>query len=142
MQDNFCSTFYKLRSFYEYESNDMQREIKERQAQGRCFAMEELTHLLYNLIEAGTYLQQNSHPHGDIRPCFVHISERGQFILGDRMGDGLSLTQHQLNIMVSGKHYYMSPSLFVNLKKGQQKVSHNTHKSDVFSLGLVLLEAG
>jgi len=120
----------------------MQREIKERQSQGRCFTMEELTHLLYNMIESGSYLQQSSSPHGDVRPCYAHITERGNFKLGDRMSDGISVTQNQLNIMVSGKHYYMSPSLFTSLKKGVTKVSHNIYKSDVFSLGLVLLEAG
>jgi serine/threonine protein kinase len=122
-QNDFCSTFYKIRLFYEYESNDMQREIKQRQSQGRCFTMEELTHLLYNMIESGAYLQKNDYPHGDIRPCYLHITEKGNFKLGNRSSDGTPAAQHQINIIVSGKHLYMAPALYVALKRGNLKVN-------------------
>jgi len=36
----------------------------------------------------------------------------------------------------------MSPALFVGLKKNNLQVSHNSYKSDVFALGLCILEAG
>jgi serine/threonine protein kinase len=122
-QSDFCSTFYKIRSFYEYEPNDLQRESKERQSHGRCFSMEELTHLLYNSIEAGSFLQSHNIPHGDIRPCYLHSCENGTFKLGHRMNDDIPIAQNQINNIVAGKPLYLAPSLFVALKRGNLKVN-------------------
>jgi len=148
---DFCSTFYKIRSFNEFASNDLQREQKDRASKGDRFSMEELTHILYNMIYAGSYLQQNQRHHGDIRPCYIHMEEDYSFNnsnstkgyqLGDRMNEEITSEQNQINIIAAGKSLYMSPALFVGLKKNNLQVSHNSYKSDVFALGLCILEAG
>lgn len=87
-------------------------------------------------------MQSHNIPHGDIRPCYLHSCENGTFKLGHRMNDDIPIAQNQINNIVAGKPLYLAPSLFVALKRGNLKVSHNDYKSDVFSLGLCILEAG
>ena len=58
-QEDWCSIFYKIQNFYEFEPNDMQREIKERVTQGIGFNNEEMTYQLYNMVDACAYQQQN-----------------------------------------------------------------------------------
>ena len=36
-QSDFCSTFYKIRTFWEFEKNDLQKEIRARQSGGKNF---------------------------------------------------------------------------------------------------------
>ena len=42
---------------------------------------------------------------------------------------------------IGGSELYMSPILYYAVKNKQEKVLHNTYKSDVFSLGMCLLLA-
>ena len=104
--------------------------------------MEELTHLMYNVVEAGSFLQESGRHHGDIRPSQIILTKKGVFKLGDRLNDPTPAPRNQFNNIVSGKDLYMSPVLYSALKKHNFKVSHNGFKSDVFSLGLCILEAG
>jgi hypothetical protein len=39
-------------------------------------------------------------------------------------------------------HIYVSPKIFKNLRKSCVKFNHDKTKSDVFALGMVILEAG
>lgn len=141
-KNDFCSTFYVLRTFYEFEPNHLKKEILDRKNKGENFSMEELTHLLYNTVEAGAYLQENGQNHGDIRPSQILVSKEGTFKLGDRLNDPTPPPRNQFNNIVAGKDLYMSPVLYNALKKHNFKVSHNSYKSDVFSLGMTIMEAG
>lgn len=104
--------------------------------------MEELTHLMYNMVEAGAYLQENGQSHGDIRPSQILLTKNGTFKLGDRLHDPSPSPTNQFNNIVAGRDLYMSPILFNALKQHKFNVSHNAFKSDVFSLGMTILEAG
>lgn len=69
--------------------------------------------------------------------------KRGQnFRILDRLGDPSPPSQVQLNNFKSKKSLYMSPLVFCSLCCKQRKIKHNPFKSDVFSLGMVILEAG
>lgn len=82
--------------------------------------------------------------HADLRPELISVPfRRGQnFRILDRLGDPSPPSQVQLNNFRSQKALYMSPQVFRSLCSRQRKVKHNPFKSDVFSLGMVLLEAG
>jgi len=143
-KNDFCSTFYSIRTFYEYQMNNLQKEIKHRKDKGQDFSMIELTHLLYNITEAGSYLQDRGKSHGDIRPSSIAVLEEGKtYKLIDR-GDANSASpmQAQLSYIFSGKEIYVTPQLYSALKKNNLKLNHNEYKSDVFSFGLCVLEAG
>lgn len=142
-KNDFCSTFYTIRTFFEYQMNNLQKEIKHRKDSGIDFSMIELTHLLYNIAEAGAYLQDRGKSHGDIRPSSIAVMEEGKcFKLIDRADSSVSAVQSQLNYIFSGKEIYLTPQLYNALKKNNMKINHNEYKSDVFSFGLCILEAG
>lgn len=82
--------------------------------------------------------------HSDVRPELIEYptAEREHFRLMDRLADPALPSQVQLNNLRRGKDLYMSPTLFFCLANRVEKVRNNPYKSDVFSLGMVLLEAG
>ena len=90
------------------------------------------------------HLQENNMVHADLRPSLIGVPvARGQnFILLDRLGDPSPPNQAQLNNLKAGKKLYMSPALYHALMNKQPKVRHNPFKSDIFSLGMIILEAG
>lgn len=142
-KNDFCSTFYTIRTFFEYQMNNLQKEIKHRKDSGIDFSMIELTHLLYNISEAGAYLQDRGKAHSDIRPSSIAVMEEGKsYKLIDRPEPNTRPLESQLNYIFSGKEVYLTPQLYNALKKNNMKVNHNEYKSDVFSFGLCILEAG
>jgi len=108
----------------------------------RGFNYEELTHLLYNILDAGVYLQENGIAHGDYRPCYLFMTKSGHFKLADRMNDDVTIEQNQMSNLSSDHDLYLSPLLFSGLSKNNLNIKHCEYKSDVFSLGLTILEAG
>lgn len=58
------------------------------------------------------------------------------------MGDPFSPNKVQINHLKNHHAIYMAPVLFKSLALKKKKVKHNPYKSEVFSLGLVILEAG
>ena len=90
------------------------------------------------------HLQEHNMVHADLRPELVSVPvKRGAgFQLLDRLGDPSPPNQVQLNNLKAGKSLYMSPALFHALSSREPKVRHNPFKSDIFSLGMVVLEAG
>ena len=100
---------YIIKIYYEFEPNELYREIKEKMTVGKCFTMEELTHIFYNMIYAGSFLQMNSTPHTDIRPSYIHItSDKNKFKLGRMLTDyENSYPNNQMQILLTGKKLYM-----------------------------------
>ena len=82
--------------------------------------------------------------HADLRPELISVPiKRGQnFQILDRLGDPSPPSQVQLNNFKSGKSLYMSPVIFQSICSRQEKIVHNPFKSDIFGLGMILLEAG
>ena len=143
VKNDFCSTFYSIKLFYEYQANNLQRETRHRKDKGQDFSSLELTHLLYNIVEAGAYLQDQGRSHGDIRPSSIAVlAEGNSFKLIDRPEPNMNALEYQRSLIYSGKDLYLPPALFLALKRNAMKSSHNEYKTDVFSLGLCILEAG
>jgi hypothetical protein len=90
------------------------------------------------------HLQENNMVHADLRPELISVPiKRGQnFKIMDRLGDPSPPNQVQLNNIKGKKSLFMSPTLYHALMSKQSKVRHNPFKSDVFSLGMVILKAG
>lgn len=141
--NDFCSTFYTIRTFYEYQMNNLQKEIKHRKDRGIDFTMIELTHQLYNISEACAYLQDRGKSHGDIRPSSIAVLEEGKkYKLIDRADTSTPAFTTQQNYLYSCKDLYVTPQTYAALKRNQPKPNENEYKSDVFSFGLCILEAG
>lgn len=73
-KDEFCSSFYKLGLFYEYENNNLKNEILERQRIRAAYREGELWYMLDSLINVVLYLKTKDVTHGDVRPYNVLIT--------------------------------------------------------------------
>lgn len=143
IQKNWCSTFYLLKLFYEYPKQSLKDEIKSRKNKNQNFNMKELTHLLYDIINAGVHLQENNIKHQDICPSLIYLSKTENYKLLRNEKNRNNPERYQLEKMLRNKNYYLSPKLYIALKKRYlDNIKHNYIKSDIFSFGLVLLEAG
>jgi hypothetical protein len=82
--------------------------------------------------------------HADLRPEHISVPiKQGQnFKLLDRLGDPSPPSQVQLNNFKSGKSLYMSPKVFQTISARKRKINHNPFKSDIFGLGMIILETG
>lgn len=131
--------------YYEYPESDLEREVERRKEGGEYFTEIDLLKMIENVLDCLAFLQQGKMVHGDVRPKYIDFKqaddERPCKLL-DRMGDPNPPNQVQLKNMRMNYSLYMSPSLYKNLAQKESKVRHNPYKSDVFSLGVIVLESG
>lgn len=79
--------------------------------------------------------------HGDLRPCFISYDQTNKnFKLLDRLGNKKSFEQVQKKNVLSYKPLYIAPKLFEGLIKQSKKVKYKAFKSEMFSLGMIVLE--
>jgi len=146
VQSNWCSTFYLLKCFYEFVDRNLIGEILERKrltGDKNRFKMEELTHLMYQQVYANAFLQERGICHGDISPNTVFISPKGDFKLAFRMNDMMSPERIQVDKAIKNEPLYLAPTFYEAVKQRTlDKMKHNQHKSDMFALGLTILQAG
>lgn len=130
-----------VRAYYEYLPTSLQEEIQHRKSTSIPFSYDEMCIIAIDLLSAIAYLQENKMVHGDIRPAYAAITSECTKLV-DRLGDPSPPNQVQWRNFRRGVELYVSPLLFKAFCREQKKVRHNPYKSDVFSLGLLLLEAG
>ena len=143
VQNNWCSTFYLLKLFYEYPNKSLKEEINSRKSKNQNFNMKELTHLLYNITNAGVHLQENNIKHNDICPSLIYYTKNNNFklLLNDKNVNNPE--RYQLEKMLRKDNFYLSPNLYIALKKRfLDNIKHKKVKSDIFAFGLVVLETG
>ena len=90
------------------------------------------------------FLQENQMVHGDIRPSLIQVPlvPTENFRLLDRLGNSSTPDKIQ-KINIQAKNWiYTSPALFKGITKNKNPLKHNPFKSDIFSFGMILLEAG
>lgn len=147
-QSELCSSFYILRYFYEFPKNDLRKQFTERQKQGVAFNSNELTNILYQQINAQSYLQSQGLAHGDVQPLLIgydplakdsKLIDKNDLVTNEQAV--IALQKNHLVSQSSGS-IYQSPTVYQNLKKGNQKFTFDKNKEDAYALGLVLLEAG
>ena len=110
----------------------------------RPFSGKTLLKLAKEVLYGMNFLQENQMVHADLRPELigVPILKDHNFRLLDRLGDPSPPIKVQSNNLKENKTIYMAPAVFRALAKRRSKVKHNPFKSDVFSLGMIILEAG
>lgn len=93
------------------------------------------------MINALSYLQEHQVAHRDIKPANILIFPGEVYKLTDF---GISIANLNSHSMITsefaGSQPYLSPKLEEYLQNKNLKLRHNIYKSDVFSLGLTLLE--
>lgn len=126
-----------LKLFAPFPEENLETELIERIKEKRPFNNKEITYLMYDLMLGFYHLQCLNFSHCKFGPEFVAKTTTGYAILDDPLHypyDPIDLKKR--------KEWYLSPEAYKAALMGHKAgKSYNLVKSDVFSLGLVLLEA-
>lgn len=149
-KSNFCSKHYIVKVYYKYIPNDLRRsELEMHGKNGTSFTHQELTHLAYQNLEALAYLHRNGSSYDDVRPEYIGLREEHSetmqcknYFLCDRLANPAEANVVQVNHYLQGDNVYMCPKLWRGVTKGEKNIEHNSQKSDAWSLGMIVLEAG
>ena len=139
------SYFKKGKDYYYYEimelaEKDWEDEIKTRKNNLNYYSEKELLKIMIQLIKTLSLMQQNHITHRDIKLQNILIINNKYKICD--FGESRKLNQKGTIVQpVRGSELYMSPILFFGLNEKLLQVTHNTYKSDVFSLGMCILYA-
>lgn len=102
---------------------------------------EDLIVLFRCIVGALGTLHEEGYAHGDIRPDAIWFSRNlGWAKLIDRLQLSQGPLQTQLSHIFNGIPIYLPPRLFMELCAQNQKIRHNSGKTDLFSLGMLVLE--
>ena len=140
---DFCYKKGKEYNYYklmELAESDWEQEIKIRNNNNNYYSEKELLDIMIQLIKTLTLLQKNHITHRDIKLQNILLINNKYKICD--FGESRKLNQKGVIIQpIRGSELYMSPILFFGLNKDLSQVTHNTYKSDVFSLGMCILYA-
>lgn len=126
--------------YFEHHENDLRLEIQSRKSDDNLFAGSELSSFVQFFIQSGAILEEQNNRHGDIRPEFVCLTAEGKPLLMDNIRDKAGTGSRIA--FVSDSPIYCSPILYKAYTRNVMKLKHEKNKDDVFSAGLVILEAG
>lgn len=137
--NNYVLTIIEM----ELAKYSLRDEIKLKRAQGTSFTKKELKKIAFDLLENLFYIHMNNIAHFDIKPenvLFIKMNE--SYILADfGISEEIILNNSQEIITtMKGTGFYMSPKMKKAYSNNQKICSHNPFKSDLYSLGLILLE--
>jgi len=138
---------YKLVILMERGLSDLETEVHKRSAKADYWTEEEWFKHTSALVDAFALMQRHNLVHRDVKPGNILVFKGGLLKICDF---GLSIegeeTISSCVLNVAGTANYFSPKLkeaYDDIWKGNNKdaiVSHNPFKSDVYSLGLTLLQ--
>lgn len=131
---------FQISCYFDYFANDLEQEMQTRIDDGYQFNGDELYQMARTMITANYYLQTNKMKHGDIRPCFILLNSSNDYRLIENLRDLPG--RGPATALMAETTIYCSPVVYENLRKNVTKFDHDKSRSDVFSLGLCILEAG
>jgi serine/threonine protein kinase len=108
---------------------------------------EELIHCMYQMLDAICWLHRHNSFVDDLRTMYIgRRADKCNWMLLDRLFDPTPAHVSQFSNYVNKRDLYMSPDLWANVFKGKkvrkEGVKHDAKKSDLFALGMCILEAG
>lgn len=130
---------YILMELWERSFND---EILLRKAQEQFFAKSKIVNILQTLISTFVYLQKLEIAHRDIKPENILTNSKGEICVID-FSEGININEAKREATtLVGSPYYMSPELKECFLNGSYSPidAYNPWKSDVFSLGMTMID--
>lgn len=128
----------------EWMDRDLEKEITERRLEQKLWSESDLLEIMFILVDALAYAQEQEICHRDITPHNIFINHSGSV----KIGDFGSSSRHEAAGMFStglrGTPLYLSPAQRANSTTSEESKSipHNPYKSDVYSLGITFVEMG
>lgn len=111
----------------------LKQELEERHRQKKSFTLEEIGRIMVALCQAVDYAHHRGMIHRDLKPANFILTEDGQVLILDfGIAKIVGGTKHTMTGAVIGTPAYISP------EQGQGE--RGDHRSDIYSLGVVLYE--
>ena len=102
------------------------------------YTEEELWKILISAAKGLDYLRSKSIAHGDIKPAAIHVTKTRDFKICDISMLGTGKNAYE-NTRAGKERPPLSPILMDGLNKKLAKPLHDPFKSDIFSLGMTML---
>lgn len=154
-KSGFCSTFHRLREYWDHNLDDLMRETMNRVSRGQSYSDKELTYMASNLTKALSHLHDHGRLHKDVSPAYVDVGaiDSCNYRLMEPVEQKSSFEEICSINFRNGKDIYAAPEVFNRAmqkkKKSKDKkseiLSDNEiipQKADAFSLGMTILKAG
>ncbi|EAR95135.1 protein kinase (macronuclear) [Tetrahymena thermophila SB210] len=138
-ETQICGDFSKINCYYEYYSLNLEKELEKRFPEQKYFTEPEIWYLIDSIVNACSFFESNKIYHGDIRPINVLLTVAGQVKLADN-GIVNQSKNGYAKALFDGDTPYLSPLLMNAFANKEKRPSHNHFKSDVYSLGMTMLE--
>ena len=125
----------------EYIKNDLNEEISAKIIEDTHYPEEDIWFFLYCLLSGLLYYKAFKVPHNDLKPNNIFLSQNGVYKIVDHtlFNNISSYMQLQWNAEINHNNIYLSPDLLRSLGKDLVEPKHNPYKSDIFTLGMVVL---
>ena len=125
-----------------YPQRTLDDEITEPRLQGRKFEETELWSILASCILGLSHLQKNGIKHSAIKSTSILLSADGIIKVSDPFATAQPPIYDVALLKRSSPHLYLAPELCISLNKEYINPKVDDHRADVWSLGMVILEAG
>ena len=122
-----------------YYPTDLQKEVINRKRKGVPWSEGQVRRIMMEMVSCLAFCQENGVSHRDVKPANVFLTKEGEVKIGDfetiRVIEGFSK-----QYTFAGTAPYLSPALRTSLANCEGRLDHDPVKSDVYSLGITLLE--
>lgn len=137
-----CSSFYKIYALWEYPKKTLIDDIAMRTLENRPYQQQQLWILVTSSVAALSLMQQNSIWHECLSSKAVLFQENGNIKVADPNSFGLTTNLEYVLSNRYNKSIYLSPEQCDAIANHRPIINKNAYKNDVFTLGMILLEAG
>lgn len=137
---HYCSMEHKVRYYVEAVDNDLTKMINETAVSEQGLGSHALTELLNHTLQGMCMMEQNGLTHGHLSPTMIGWKRKEDifFICENPLFDYNTLRGKLLN----NPELFLSPKMFIQLIENKyDPLTDGNIKSDVFSLGMILLYA-
>jgi serine/threonine protein kinase len=129
--DNVGDLYFLVMEYI--EGRTLKQILEELRGKGQVLTMEEVLRIIGQVGDALDYAHQRACLHRDVKPSNIMITQRGEAILMDfGIARIMSSAVQTTDGTISGTPAYMSPE--------QGRDDNVDHRSDLYSLGIVLYE--
>lgn len=141
-EGNVCGDVKTVTMLVDYHSRTLQSEIEKRRRAGRFYSEEELWYILYAIVSGGAVLQSAKIFHGDLIPSNVFVTKEGFIKIADQSLVTLGKTMYGRAFLQDlGTTCYLAPSQLQDLAARSEGQRASQFKTDIFSLGMSILQA-
>lgn len=136
-ENNLCSHIHKLYMIVEHPFRTLAEEVRERKKQSEYFNENEVWSIVYSCALGLGFLYSRGYQHQALSSSRIYIENEGLIKISDP-----ELLNQPNNLAYSkapDQHAYLSPEQIEYIDNGR-KESYSAEISDVFTLGMVVLE--